>query len=331
MSDRASTGPRVGLVLGSGGLAGTAFHAGVVTALWRELGWDARRAAVIVGTSAGSTSAALVRAGLPPEDFAARMTRQPMSPEGERLLGGMPAVLAPADEGAAPWTLRRVRPAAPAMLTRSIRRPWSVRPGAWFAAAVPEGRVSNDDLRRSFAGVLASWPAEPLWICAMRLSDGSRVVFGRDDSTHPSPSIAEAVAASCAIPGYFAPVRVGEDRYVDGGAFSLCNVDLTAGLGLDGIVVSAPMSTGDRLHTGRDHVWRRVARRQLAGEVRAVASSGTPVLVLHPTRADREAMRGGSLDPNRRPAVARQALASVTDALRDAEHPVLDLLRDERR
>jgi len=216
------------------------------------------------------------------------------------------------------------------MLARSLRRPWAVRPGAWFAAAVPEGRVSNEDLRHSFSGVLTTWPAEPLWICAMRLSDGTRVVFGRDNTTGPPPSIAEAVSASCAIPGYFAPVRVGDDRYVDGGAFSLCNLDVAQGLGLDAVIVSAPMSTDDLVHGRRDHVWRSVARRQLAAEVRAVTRSGTPVLVVHPTRADRDVMRGGSLDPHRRPAVARQALASVTASIRDGDHPVLDLLRAGR-
>jgi NTE family protein len=55
-------------VLGAGGLTGTAFHAGVLTALAEDAGWDARDAEVIVGTSAGSIGAALMRAGFPPRD-----------------------------------------------------------------------------------------------------------------------------------------------------------------------------------------------------------------------------------------------------------------------
>jgi predicted acylesterase/phospholipase RssA len=50
----------VPLVLGGGGLAGTAFHAGLLSAT-AERGWDARDADVVVGTSAGSTSAAPLR------------------------------------------------------------------------------------------------------------------------------------------------------------------------------------------------------------------------------------------------------------------------------
>jgi hypothetical protein len=34
---------RIGLVLGAGGLTGTAFHAGVLTALAEDAGWDALR------------------------------------------------------------------------------------------------------------------------------------------------------------------------------------------------------------------------------------------------------------------------------------------------
>ena len=49
----------VGLVLGAGGLVGHAYHAGVLRAL-SDHGWDARSAAVVVGTSAGSGVGALL-------------------------------------------------------------------------------------------------------------------------------------------------------------------------------------------------------------------------------------------------------------------------------
>ena len=57
--------PRIGLVLGAGGVAGGAFHAGVLAALEEATGWDPRTAAVVVGTSAGSITGATLRAGLP--------------------------------------------------------------------------------------------------------------------------------------------------------------------------------------------------------------------------------------------------------------------------
>ena len=53
--------PRIGLVLAAGGIVGHAFHAGVLAALADQLGWEANQAEVIVGTSAGSAVAAILR------------------------------------------------------------------------------------------------------------------------------------------------------------------------------------------------------------------------------------------------------------------------------
>ncbi|MBJ7282394.1 MAG: hypothetical protein JHD40_04705, partial [Acidimicrobiia bacterium] len=50
--------PRIGLVLGAGGLTGQAFHAGVLAGLADGIGWDARSAELVVGTSAGARAGA---------------------------------------------------------------------------------------------------------------------------------------------------------------------------------------------------------------------------------------------------------------------------------
>ena len=55
---------RIGLVLGAGGLVGLAHHAGSLAALELNLGWDPRSADVIVGSSAGSIVATLLRASI---------------------------------------------------------------------------------------------------------------------------------------------------------------------------------------------------------------------------------------------------------------------------
>src|SRR4051794_24014559 len=84
---------RIGLVLGAGGATGHAFHAGVLSALAERTGWDPRTADVIVGTSAGSGVAAMLRVGLPASDMAARASGQPVSAEAARLVSriGAPA------------------------------------------------------------------------------------------------------------------------------------------------------------------------------------------------------------------------------------------------
>lgn len=168
---------------------------------------------------------------------------------------------------------------------------------------LPPGQVSTAELRAGFEGLFADWPSEPLLIRAVRPSDGARVVFGRDESS--SASVYLAVAASCAIPAYYEPVTIAGDRYVDGGAHSLCNADLVADLALGAVVVSAPMSTSNRLRPSVDQPWRTTVRAQLAREVRRVVRSGTLMLAVHPSQLQRAVMRGATLDARRRPAIAR--------------------------
>ena len=81
----AKTTKRVGLVLGGGGIAGMAFHAGVLLVLHHDLGWDARGADVVVGTSAGSIVGASLRAGVAPEDLAAWATDATPTPSGRKF------------------------------------------------------------------------------------------------------------------------------------------------------------------------------------------------------------------------------------------------------
>ena len=56
---------KTGLVLGCGGVAGAAWSIATLDALERTLAWDARRADVLIGTSAGAVLAALLGANVP--------------------------------------------------------------------------------------------------------------------------------------------------------------------------------------------------------------------------------------------------------------------------
>ena len=76
--------PSIAIVLGAGGVVGHAFHVGVLSALVDEFGWDARRARLIIGTSAGSVVGASLRAGLGPADMRRRLAGQRPTPEGLR-------------------------------------------------------------------------------------------------------------------------------------------------------------------------------------------------------------------------------------------------------
>jgi NTE family protein len=294
---------RVGLVLGGGGFTGTAFHAGVIAAL-ADLGWDSREAAIIVGTSAGSTSAALLRAGFPPRDYLPRILDLPMSAQGRAVLGDFPQL-----SDIRPGPAARRRPASPPLARRVLRRPWDYRLGVAAAALLPAGTGLLDGGTDGLRAMFTHWPQRPMWICAVDLADGTRVVFGRDLS---SP-VADAVLASCAMPGVLAPVEIAGRRYVDGGAFSVHNLDLLAGYPLDAVIVSAPLSTSDTLAPQPYNAVRSMVRRRLRKEV---STLGVPVVVIEPDARLRKLMGANSMAVAKRPGVAVAARAYATARLR---------------
>lgn len=304
--------PRVGLVLGAGGVLGHAFHAGVLRALAQATGWDPREAEIIVGTSAGSHVAAYLRAGASAADLAARAAGKDHSKDdrGMHQRLGDPLPVPPPRPG--------FGMAAPRHVLRAVAKPWKVRPGTIAAAALPEGRVSL----RPFAARInwlyddGSWPACPLWLPTVRLDDGTRVVFGRDGA--PATDVGTAVAASCAVPAWFRPVEVDGVRYVDGGAHSATNLDLLAGAGLDLVIVSSPMSVVRSLKPRLDLGARWTLRVRLGAEARAVRRSGTDVVAFQPTAADVAVMGWNGMDPRRRNRVVAQAYESAARRLEDA-------------
>lgn len=307
--------PRIGLVLGAGGAVGHAFHAGVLAAVADTTGWDPRDAEVIVGTSAGSLVGALLRAGASAPDLAARATGAPLSSEGRRLVARAEAAREHLPAIPSRPARRRV-PAmsAPGALARAALQPWSARPGALAAAFLPEGSVPTELVSAALRPLFAGWPDAPLWINAVQLDTGRRVTFGRDPGH--ATTVADAVAASCAIPGFFAPVLIDGVRYVDGGAHSLTNADLVAGLELDLVVVSSPMSVAAAgLRFAPDQPARRLARFALGREVARVRRNGTPVLTFQPTVADLAVMGLNAMDEARRAPVTRTAYTSALERI----------------
>lgn len=299
---------RIGLVLGGGGLTGTAFHAGVLTALAEDLGLDARSADVIVGTSAGSTAAALTRAGFPPQDYVNRMTGEPVSAEGQRVLANMRPIGQPPSRP--PW---QRRPAAPDLLRRIARQPWKYPVGTMVAAALPAGTVDVRDFSPGFGPLFHHWPQRPTWLTAVSLRTGRRVVFGRDARA----SIPDAVAASCAIPGYFRPVEIDGELFVDGGMHSSHHVDLMVGLGLDLVIVSAPLATTDWVASDIGNAVRVPVRRQLEREIDRLAGTATRVVVIAPVAPLRRLMGTNSMVVSKRPGVAVAVRAHVRHRIED--------------
>lgn len=309
--------PRIGLVLGAGGVAGGAFHAGVLAALEEALRWDPRTADVIVGTSVGAITASSLRAGLSAADGLARAQGRTMSAEGEQLLRS----IGPFRRAPLRPTPKARRPAQiAASLARAAARPFNAAPWTLLAGLIPEGSVSTEFISSAVAGLFPSeWPADPLWICTVRQSDGRRIVFGREEHFGP---IADVVAASCAIPGFFSPVAIDGQRYVDGGLHSPTNADALAerSLGLDLVLISSPMSiSGSRMRIGGGQPVRRWSSALLDREVVRLRRRGIPAVAFQPTTADIAMMGNNAMDPTRRSAIAGQARISTLRRLARAD------------
>ena len=307
--------PRIGLVLGAGGVTGGAFHAGVLSALRDSTGWDPRRSTVMVGTSAGAIAATSLRAGLTAADILARAEDRPLSPEGARLMRGVGPPIRPPLRAAA----RGRRPAEIATLfARAATRPFSVPPWALLSSLIPDGQVSTSMISDTIAGLFpVDWPQEALWLCAVRQSDGRRFAFGKHV---PRPPLPDAVAASCAIPGFFSPVTIGDETFVDGGVHSPTNADVLIGEELDLVVVSSPMSmTGRRVSRSAVSMVRRWSGALLDAEALRLRRRGVPVVAFQPTADDVDVMGANAMDPARRGPVARQVHESTLRRLARAD------------
>jgi NTE family protein len=193
-----------------------------------------------------------------------------------------------------------------------------------ISGLAPLGLVSTEPIQRCVQrGVgrraRGGWVAHPnCWIVACDYQSGERVVFGREGS--PAAEISLAAAASCAIPGFFQPVRIGGRLYVDGGLHSMSNADILEEEELDLVVILSPLSARSGRWTWNpvDRVAatvRRLAAWQLDREVARLLDRGTHVLVLEPTVADLEAMGRNVMDARRSIDVAEVALSTFSEQL----------------
>ena len=314
---------RIALVLGAGGVAGHAFHVGVLRAIAEETGWDPRDAALIVGTSAGSIVGLGLRAGLPVRDLYARTVDEAVSAEGERLLSHLP----PPDNR--PWwfensSRRSPLPASLGLVARLAARPWRARPGVLLAGLLPAGTLDISRIASDADALVAAatTPISDLWLSAVRLRDGRRVLFGRENANQPSAPWrwGEAVAASCAIPTFFQPVTIAGERYVDGGAHSPTSAHVAGAIDPDLVVVSSPMSSVRTLsRPSLDAPVRTMYRLRLGAEVARLRRRGIPVAVFQPTAEVVRAAGINAMNPEIRIPVARASYVAAAERCRRDE------------
>jgi NTE family protein len=316
---------RIGLVLGGGGPLGGAWMAGALVAVAEHLGRPLLEIDTIVGTSAGSLLAAQVRCGMTPEqlvDVEIRADALQGRMELDTLLArGFPFALYPGF-------------GSPRMLISAATAPWRAHPMAVATAVMPSGRSSLDPLAEMLDTLTAGareqgitfhdqWPAErQTWIVATDYDHGCRTIFGQ--SAAPRAALTDAVVASCSVPGWFTPVRIGGTRYIDGGVCSTTSLDLLQRAHLDHIYVLAPLASllYDRpsgLLAVVERAARRLITRQLIREVRMVRRAGTTMTLLLPGPEDLETIGHNVMDPSRRASVVQTSLRTSQAFLRKSQ------------
>jgi NTE family protein len=316
-SKSAERQPRRALVFGGGGVLGGTWAVGALSAWEQETGLQAKDVDIIVGTSAGSVLASLVACGVSTDELITHY-------RDEQVLTGPLAGYEwdpdRATGGHRPGVPKLRGPGSPALIRSSLRQLGQLPATTVLSAFLPEGGRSLDRVGHLIDAVtpFGEWSAHPdLWVVAMDYTDGHRVVFGRPGA--PVAPLASAVMASCAIPGWFAPVDIDGRAYVDGGAVSATSVDVVAHSGLDEVYVIAPMVSFEMdspsgIQARLERRWRSQVTKVCRDEMALVRAAGARVYALGPGQEDLEAIGANLMDASRRTLVLETSLRTSSQA-----------------
>jgi NTE family protein len=301
-SVRRTSHPRVvhnvALVLGGGGAAGQAWEIGIIAGL-AEAGLDMTEAAdLVVGTSAGATTAAWVRSGIPAAELLASVLSEPARPVGQNRERPPSLPMATVFErmraiGAAATSAADLQRAMGAF---GLESDSTLEPGAGQRRAMVAARLPRHE-----------WPDRPMIVTAVDAHTGELAAFDRDSGV----DLVDAVNASTALPGLVPTVSINGARYIDGGVRSTENADLASGYA-NVVVLSplggrsqAPSQAGQFEGLRRDPEWGT----DLASGVEALRKQGSRVEVITPDADSRAAFGTNMTDLATRIPAARAGYA----------------------
>lgn len=195
-------------MLAGGGLAGIAWETGVLRGIADESPETAKAllaSDVLVGTSAGSTVAAQLCSGLGLDALFDRQTTSTTTELNPNV--GI-------EEITELFLTAMMQPN-----TTKAEKLQKIGAVALSTETVPEA-VRREVIAQRLPS--HEWPQRVLRISAIDTATGELVMFDRTSGV----GLVDAVAASCAVPGVWPPVTIGDRRYMDGGVGSTVNLAL---------------------------------------------------------------------------------------------------------
>ncbi|MEZ0359218.1 patatin-like phospholipase family protein [Mycobacterium sp. SA01] len=197
------------LILAGGGIAGIGWETGILRGIADRSPDTAQSlidSDVLVGTSAGSTVAAQISSSLSLEALFERQTAEPSSE------------IDPGVDIEEISALFLTAMAEPGELTEKLQRIGRIALDAPTVGEAVRRRVIEARLPEH------RWPDQDLRITAIDTATGELVVFDSSSGV----DLVDAVAASCAVPGTWPPVTIGDRRYMDGGVSSSVHTAVAA-------------------------------------------------------------------------------------------------------
>jgi NTE family protein len=256
------------LVLGGGGIAGISWETGILVGL-AHAGIDVRNADLFLGTSAGSNVAAQITSGLSLDELFQRQVDPALQahelasqPDFTKMLADFTRAFA---EGGTHSAIMQ-------------------RAGALALAAPTMSEAQRREVIVSRLPV-HSWPESRLEIVAVDAFSGERTIFTRESEVE----LVDAVMASSSLPYVSPPATVNQSRYIDGGCYSMANLDLAAGF--DKILVLQP------------DIPPFAILESLEEQIERLQREGAQIAVITPDAAMKAALAavgGNALDPTLR-------------------------------